>query len=61
MLHQQTNNDANHNKEVGQRKAELASMALPCSSRVYLDVVVVRQTLAVESHPPPLENTLPTI
>lgn len=29
-----------------------------CFSRTYLIIVVVGQTLSVESHPPPLENTI---
>lgn len=64
MLHQQANNDANRNKEVGKREAGLEvgkrgpRRVLP---RVYLVVVVVRQALAVESHPPSLENAFPAI
>lgn len=64
MQHQQANNDANRNKEVGKREAGLEvgkHGPLSCFSRVYLVIVVVRQALAVESHPPPLENAFPAI
>lgn len=65
MLHQQANNDANRNKEVEKSKVlkvgkRMAAAAFFFAS-VYPVIVVVRQALSVESHPPPLKNTLPAV